>query len=282
LYQVDVPSVANALPTPAAAGAPGYFTDGNPGTGTPATILSADFMNMLMQELLNVLVAGGVTPSKTTYNQLSTAINNLIGSSAGTAVTAIAAGTGVSVARVGNTVTITNTGGSGGTATLTLNVPAFLTIDHPSVTGTGAFTIGLSGVALPVSSGGTGATSAQAALTALGGMGAAGQVKQTGITIGANATLYNTLTFTAPSAGRILAFGIVNSSAYANNTTNTLTINGTNMNFDVTGGANTEISSALVTAGSTNTIQQSVATNSAPPTSPISMQLAYVFVPAVA
>jgi hypothetical protein len=282
LYQVDVPSVASVLPTPAAAGTPGYFTDGNPGTGTPATILGADFMNMLMLELLAVLTAGGVTPSKVTYNQLLTAINNLIGSSAGTAVTAIAAGTGVSVSRAGNTVTITNTGGAGGTATITLNVPAFLTIDHPSVTGTGAFTLGLSGVALPITSGGTGATSAAGALAALGGMGGAGQVKQNGITMGANTTVYNTLTFTAPSPGRIVAFGIVNSSSPTHNTFHQTTINGSAATGEVTGGANTVISSALVAAGSVNTIQQSVGTDSSPPTTPMGIQLAYIFVPATA
>jgi hypothetical protein len=61
----------------------GYFTNGNPGTGVAATILDADFMNMVMMELTNVVSAGGLTPSKTTYNQVLSAINGLITKLAG-------------------------------------------------------------------------------------------------------------------------------------------------------------------------------------------------------
>ena len=78
MFLTDDSTAVSALPTPAAAGTPGYFSDGNPTTGTPATILRADFMNMLQGELNNVVVAGGLTPSKTTYNQVLTSINTLI------------------------------------------------------------------------------------------------------------------------------------------------------------------------------------------------------------
>ena len=280
MYQYDDSTVASALPTPAAQGAVGFFTDGNPGLGVPATILRSDFMNMLMMEILNVVQAGGLTPSKSTYNQLLTAINNLIGSSAGTAVTAISAGSGISVSRSGNTVTVTNTGSSGGGATITLTVPSFLSLDHSSITGSGEFTIGLSGQALPVSSGGTGATNAAAALLALGGVGAAQQVKQTGVTIGASTNLYNTLTFTAPGPGRILAIGIVNIASSSYNLYNTVSINGSNTNTDVISGSSVECSSVLVAAGSVNTIQQTVSSTTSPPPLPFSMQLLYVFIPA--
>ncbi|MGF6549299.1 hypothetical protein [Paraburkholderia youngii] len=77
MYQYDDPTVVSTLPTPAAAGTAGYFTDGNPASGAPATIMRSDFMNMIMMELLNVVQAGGLTPSKTTYNQLLAAIRAL-------------------------------------------------------------------------------------------------------------------------------------------------------------------------------------------------------------
>jgi len=67
------------LPAPAAPGTQGFFTDGNPVAGEAATILDADFMNMVMMELINVVEAGGETPSKTTYNQVLEAILTLIG-----------------------------------------------------------------------------------------------------------------------------------------------------------------------------------------------------------
>ncbi|WP_322095142.1 hypothetical protein [Paraburkholderia bannensis] len=74
MYQYDDPTVSATLPTPASAGTAGYFTDGNPVGGVAATVLQADFMNMLMLELLNVVNAAGIAPSKTTYNQVLSAL----------------------------------------------------------------------------------------------------------------------------------------------------------------------------------------------------------------
>jgi hypothetical protein len=78
MYAIDVTSAASSLPTPAAPGTAGFFTDGNPLTATAATILPADFLNALMLELLNVVTAGGLTPSKTTNTQVRDAIKELI------------------------------------------------------------------------------------------------------------------------------------------------------------------------------------------------------------
>ena len=279
MYQYDDATVQATLPTPAAQGTGGFFTDGNPSLGVPATILRADFMNMLMMEILNVLAAGGVTPSKSTYNQLLTAINNIVGTSAGTAVTSIVQGTGITVSRTGNTVTISASGSGGGSATVTLVVPSFLTVSAP-ITGTGTLTIGYSGQALPTSVGGTGATSAASALAALGGLGAAQGTKQTGITIGANQTLYNTLSFQAPSNGRIVAFAALNLLSSGVNVGHNVSINGGNTIGDIYGVTTMEMTSALVSANSLNTIQQAVIAGGTPPSAAFSMQLFYVFIPA--
>ena len=77
MFLTDDPTAVSVLPTPGAAGTPGYFTDGNAGTGVPATVLRADFMNMVALELQNVVTAAGLTPSKTTFNQVLTAIQAL-------------------------------------------------------------------------------------------------------------------------------------------------------------------------------------------------------------
>ena len=74
MFRTDVATASATLPTPAAAGTPGYFTNGNPGTGTPATVLDADWANMLQEELIAVVVAAGLTPSKTTRTQVRDAI----------------------------------------------------------------------------------------------------------------------------------------------------------------------------------------------------------------
>lgn len=70
MFATDQPTAVVSLPAPAAAGTPGFFTGGNPATGLPATVVDADFLNMIQQELLNVLAAAGIAPSKTAYNQL--------------------------------------------------------------------------------------------------------------------------------------------------------------------------------------------------------------------
>lgn len=97
MYQIDVSSAVGSLPTPAAAGTAGFFTDGNPGSGLPATIVPADFLNMVMQELINVVNQGGIPLSKTSYTQVRDAIANMIAAGGGgggsgtvTAVTGIA------------------------------------------------------------------------------------------------------------------------------------------------------------------------------------------------
>jgi hypothetical protein len=77
MYQIDASGVATSLPTPAAAGTAGYFTNGNPATATPATVLDADFFNAVMMELLNVVSAASITPTKGTNNQVLAALQAL-------------------------------------------------------------------------------------------------------------------------------------------------------------------------------------------------------------
>lgn len=79
MYQIDQATAASSLPTPAPASTQGYFTNGNPASNIPATIVDADFLNMLMLELANIVGAAGITPSKTTYNQVLSAIRALKG-----------------------------------------------------------------------------------------------------------------------------------------------------------------------------------------------------------
>jgi hypothetical protein len=77
MFLTDQATATSTLPTPAAAGTPGYFTNGNPASGVAATIVDADWLNMLQLELLNIVTAAGIVPSKTTYNQALAAIKRL-------------------------------------------------------------------------------------------------------------------------------------------------------------------------------------------------------------
>ncbi|MFL9952808.1 hypothetical protein PQR65_05275 [Paraburkholderia nemoris] len=87
MFQTDQTTAATSLPAPAVAGTQGYFTNGNPGTGVPATIVDADWLNMTTLELCNIVTSAGLTLSKTTYNQVLTALRSLQQTQNGTAFT---------------------------------------------------------------------------------------------------------------------------------------------------------------------------------------------------
>lgn len=76
MYQIDNSTAATTQPAATAAGTAGFFTDGNPATSTPATIVPAEWLNAVMMELSNVVTAAGLTLSKPTYNQVLTAIQS--------------------------------------------------------------------------------------------------------------------------------------------------------------------------------------------------------------
>lgn len=77
MYGIDVDTAVNSRPAPTSQGAAKWFTDGEVGV-TPATIVPAEFLNMMMAEMLNILVAGGVTADKAESDQLAVAIQNMI------------------------------------------------------------------------------------------------------------------------------------------------------------------------------------------------------------
>lgn len=75
MFRIDDPSAATTLPVPEAAGTERFFTEGVPGV-TAATLVRASFLNMIQEELRAIVVAGGLTPSKTNYTQLLTALRS--------------------------------------------------------------------------------------------------------------------------------------------------------------------------------------------------------------
>ncbi|WP_218274576.1 hypothetical protein, partial [Paraburkholderia piptadeniae] len=77
MYQIDVSTAASAQPASSALGTVGYFTDGNAATGVASTILPAEFMNALMLEIMNAITGAGLTLSKSSFNQLYTAIKTI-------------------------------------------------------------------------------------------------------------------------------------------------------------------------------------------------------------
>lgn len=61
------------------AAAPGnLFTEGDPGVGTPATVMTDDWANAVQEELCNVVTGAGLALSKPVNTQLLDAINVLL------------------------------------------------------------------------------------------------------------------------------------------------------------------------------------------------------------
>lgn len=79
MYRIDNSTASTTVPPQKPVGVPGFFTAGTVG-GVPATIVEADWLNIVQEELMQVLGAASVTPVKGTTNQVITAILALIAS----------------------------------------------------------------------------------------------------------------------------------------------------------------------------------------------------------
>lgn len=77
MYRIDNDTASTTIPVPKPVGIPGYFTTGTVG-GVPATIVEADFLNQVQEELMAILAAASISPSKATSNQVIQAILWLI------------------------------------------------------------------------------------------------------------------------------------------------------------------------------------------------------------
>lgn len=80
MNRIDHPTAALVLPTPAAPGTPGYFTEGNPLSSIAPTVVTADHLNAVQEELLAVIEGAGILPAKGTNNQVLQAMARLIAS----------------------------------------------------------------------------------------------------------------------------------------------------------------------------------------------------------
>lgn len=78
MFKIDDATAAAVLPTPAAAGTAGYFTEGDPGGSVPATVVTADWLNAVQEEIAYTITQTGGTLSKTDRTQLYTAISTFV------------------------------------------------------------------------------------------------------------------------------------------------------------------------------------------------------------
>jgi hypothetical protein len=76
MYQIDHSTAIAVQPASTPPGPPGFFTDGNPAGGLAATIVPAEWLNSIQQEIINAIAAAGIEPDKSKFNQLALAIQS--------------------------------------------------------------------------------------------------------------------------------------------------------------------------------------------------------------
>jgi hypothetical protein len=75
MFRIDQDGAVAVIPAPAPLGAtPGFFTEGNPGLGQPATQVTADWLNAVQEELIAVALMNGGALDKAVRTQLRDAI----------------------------------------------------------------------------------------------------------------------------------------------------------------------------------------------------------------
>lgn len=74
MYRIDTDTAAVSPDAIPGAGTEKYWTGGNPGLGIPPTNLTPWWFNMVQEELRNVVVDAGITPDKTVWTQLASAL----------------------------------------------------------------------------------------------------------------------------------------------------------------------------------------------------------------
>jgi hypothetical protein len=79
VWRTDNSSSVPSIPAIPAPGSQGFFSNGDPLTGQPATVVDAWWLNMIQEEIRNVVVGAGITPSKTDNTQLRQAIAAISG-----------------------------------------------------------------------------------------------------------------------------------------------------------------------------------------------------------
>lgn len=78
MHRIDHVTAVGAPPAADAPGTPGYFTEGNPGSGTPATIVTKDWANDVQENLIELCTRAGITPTKGEKDDVADAIQRLL------------------------------------------------------------------------------------------------------------------------------------------------------------------------------------------------------------
>ena len=112
MQRVNRATAVPTMPAPPAGGAPGYFTGGNPGLSQPASVPGYEWFNGVQEELIGMILRGGISPSDGDVAQVRKSLDRLFGG-------------GLASFSANTTLTVDNAGlvlvnASGGARTITL------------------------------------------------------------------------------------------------------------------------------------------------------------------
>lgn len=180
-------------------------------------------------------------------------------------------------------------GTTSGLTSINVSVPAFLTASTPISTSNPSLSIGYSTTPLPLANGGTGGSNQSSAMAALGAYSMSNWTYQVPTMVNAG-TWTNTLTFTAPGNGKVIAFGIIDNSPSFSSSTNTwsginignqvfINGNGPSGTAGIVNGSSTNINMLYVTSGTSVTVTQQMSTLNQGVPNQAGMVLLYIFVP---
>ena len=79
MQRVSRSTAVPTMPAPPAGGTPGYFTGGNPGLGQAASVPGYEWFNAVQEELIGMILRGGITPSDGDVAQVRKSLERLFG-----------------------------------------------------------------------------------------------------------------------------------------------------------------------------------------------------------
>jgi hypothetical protein len=300
--RIDGQYVASAAPadpgldpaTPSAT--PGFFQPGDPTAGHPATRLKFWWFNWVQESLRKVITQAGLTPDRSSFTQLYTAITTLIGN----AITALSLGTASTKAvafflQTGNalseltSVAVTARSNLGLGTAATHAAGDFDASGAASSAQTAAQTYALTAAnnaqtnAQTYAAGVAGAAQSTAQAYALGLFANTGfllNVKPFILTASFSDSI--SLSATAPHAGIYIAFSTLNfatPAAVGSSTTAALAITGAATQSDATQMTSVQFNGIAVSAGASVTATLSVSTGGTSPATTATGRLAMIFIP---
>lgn len=105
MFRVDSEDSVASIPTPEAAGTPGYYGKGDPGLGIQATVVPFDHLNAIQESIIHPIEARGVSLSKSApYDKLTEAIQSFVAESGNVS--------GLMLSRVSNTLSFLGANGN--------------------------------------------------------------------------------------------------------------------------------------------------------------------------